>query len=73
MYTTIKISARLKAMLNSMKLFENETYEQLVEDLLEDHMTLNPKFRKELEEARREYKKGKIVSFHEIKTKLKSE
>ena len=73
MYTTIKISTRLKAMLNSMKLFENETYEQLVEDLLEDHMTLNPKFRKELEEARREYKKGKIVSFHEIKTKLKSE
>ncbi len=71
MYTTIKISQRVKGMLDSMKFVEGESYEEVIEDLIEDHMDLNPKFKKQLEEARKEYKEGKTVSFHEIKKKLK--
>lgn len=37
----------------------------------EDNMELSPKFKKQLEEARQQIKEGKVVSFEEIKKKLK--
>lgn len=70
MYTTIKISSKLKYLLDSMKLMRSETYEQVIEDLIEDHLQLNPKFKAELEESFKEYKKGKTVSLYELKSKL---
>ena len=70
MYTTIKISARLKNILDSMKFIEGETYEQLIEDLIEDHLELNPKFKKDIEASFREYKKGNTISLYDVKRKL---
>ena len=71
MYTTIKISQRVKGMLDSMKFVEGESYEEVIEDLIEDHMDLNPEFEKGLEESIKQIKEGKTISFHEIKKKLK--
>lgn len=71
MYTTIKISQRVKEILDSMKFVEGESYEEVIEDLIEDHMELNPEFKKGLEESIKEYEEGKVISFHEIKKKLK--
>ncbi len=50
----------------------SETYEEVIEDLMEDHLTLNPKFKKELEESFKEYKSGKVTSFSEIKKMKKA-
>ena len=71
MYTTIKISQRVKGMLDSMKFVDGESYEEVIEDLIEDHMDLNPEFEKGLEESIKQIKRGETVSFHEIKKKLK--
>jgi hypothetical protein len=38
-----------------------------IEDLIEDRLSLNLDFIKEIEERRKEYKKGKIVSLKELK------
>ncbi|MCI0564870.1 MAG: ribbon-helix-helix protein, CopG family [Nitrososphaera sp.] len=70
MYTTIKISEELKKRLDEMKLQESESYAEIIEDLIEDRLSLNPDFIKEIEERRKEYKKGKTVSLEELKKGL---
>lgn len=67
MYTTIKISDELKKKLEDMKTQDSETYADIIEDLIEDRLSLNPDFINEIESRRREYKKGKKVSFEEIR------
>ena len=71
MYTTVKISKEVKKTLDEMKLVEGETYDEIIEDLIEDHMELNPQFKKGMEQSIKEYKAGKTVSFSDIKKKLK--
>ena len=70
MYTTIKISEDLKKRLDEMKLAESETYAEIIEDLIEDRLSLNPDFVKEIEGRRTEYKKGKTVSLEQLKKEL---
>jgi len=67
MYTTIKISEELKKKLDDMKIQDSETYADIIEDLIEDRLSLNPTFVKDIEERRGEYKKGKTVSLEELK------
>jgi len=67
MYTTIKISEELKKKLDDMKIQDSETYADIIEDLIEDRLSLNPAFVKDIEERRGEYKKGKTVSLEELK------
>ena len=71
MYTTIKISKEVKDTLEKMKIFDNETYEQIIEDLLEDHLALNPKFKKDLSESYSEAKKGNVMTFQQLKARMK--
>lgn len=48
MATTIQISEENKSRLDKIKLFERETYNEIIERILEDEMTLNEKTKKEL-------------------------
>ena len=73
MYTTIKISDVLKHKLDNMKITNGETYEEVIEDLIEDHLALNPKFIKEIEKARKEIKKGEFVTLAELKKEMKKD
>ena len=73
MYTTIKISEELKRKLGNMKLTESETYEEVIEDLIEDHLALNPEFLKKIEKARGEIKSGDFVSLATLKKGLKKD
>ena len=59
MYTTIKLSGKTKEKLDNMKMYDSETYEEVIEDLIEDHLSLNPQFKKSLDAARKEIKQGK--------------
>ena len=70
MATTIQVSERLLEELKERKLYEKESYEELLWDLLEDTMELSEETKKELALYRKQAKEGKTHSFESIKKEL---
>ena len=70
MATTIQISNKLQEQLNKKKIFDRETYEEVIWDLMEDSMELSQETKKDIAEARAEIKKGKFVTLEEARKKL---
>lgn len=66
MPTTIQISDNVKQRLDKMKIFERETYNGVIENMIEDNLELNDKTKKEIEEAR----KGRTFSHEEVRKML---
>ena len=66
MPTTIQISDNVKTILDRMKMMERETYNEVIERMIEDDLELNEKTKREVEEAR----KGKSISHAEVKKRL---
>ena len=66
MPTTIQISDNVKNILDRMKMMERETYNEVIERMIEDDLELNEKTKREIEEAR----KGKSISHAEVKKRL---
>ncbi|MBS3132252.1 hypothetical protein J4212_07500 [Candidatus Woesearchaeota archaeon] len=71
MATTIQISGKLQQELSKRKLFDRETYEEVIWGIMEDTMELNEQTKKEIAEAKAEAEQGKTVSFEEVKRRLK--
>ncbi len=69
MYTTIKISTDLKGVLDSLKISKGETYEELISDLVEDHLMINERTKKEIAKSLAQYKRGEVVTLEEFKKK----
>jgi predicted transcriptional regulator len=67
MATTVQISEELRDTLAQRKLYEKETYEEVIRDLLEDSMELSDETKKEIEQARKEIAAGKYYTMEEIK------
>ena len=72
METSIQVSRELLENLKKRKMHEKESYEEVIWDLLEDTMELSEQTKRDIEESRKEYKRGEVVSFEEIKRKLKN-
>jgi len=72
MKTSLKVSVEVKEMLETMKINKNETYEDIILELIEDHLELNPKFKKEIEKALKEIEKGETFPFQEVLKGVKS-
>jgi len=53
METTIKVSNEVKKYLGKMKIFERETYNDVIEVLIEDNLELSKETKRELEERKR--------------------
>ncbi len=70
MTTTIQISNELVHILKNRKQYDNESYEEVIWDLLEDTMELSEETKKEIKQAEKEFKEGKIVSLAEVKKNL---
>lgn len=70
MPTTIQISDNLKNTLEKMKMFERETYNDVIERMIEDDIELNERTKKEIEEARKRIKAGKFLTHEEVKKRL---
>ena len=70
MATTIQISNKLQEQLNKKKIFDRETYEEVIWDLMEDSMELSQETKKDIAEARAEIKKGKYVTLEDARKKL---
>ncbi|PIN98234.1 MAG: hypothetical protein COT90_05165 [Candidatus Diapherotrites archaeon CG10_big_fil_rev_8_21_14_0_10_31_34] len=66
MATTIQISKTLQTALKKKKMYENESYEELIWNLLEDSMKLNEETKKDIKEARADVKKGKFYTLEQV-------
>jgi predicted transcriptional regulator len=70
MVTTIQIKDEIKAVLNQMKLFERETYNDVLERLIEDFQELNEETRREIKSAINEIESGKYVTHEKLAKEL---
>ena len=68
--TTIQLSQQMKKVLEGMKIHPRETYEEVLERLLEDLQELNEQTKKEIEQAIREIKAGKYRTHQQLKDEL---
>jgi predicted CopG family antitoxin len=66
MPTTIQISDDVRTTLEKMKMFERETYNEILERMIEDEKELTEQTKKEIEESRR----SKRISHEEVKRKF---
>jgi len=67
MPTTIQISDNVKSVLDRMKMMERETYNEIIERMIEDDLELNEKTKKEIKERR---KSKNFISHEEAKKRL---
>ena len=66
MVTTIQIKEDMKSALTQMKIFERETYNDVLERLIEDVRELNEETKKEIETAIKEIENGKYVTHEQL-------
>ena len=67
MTTTIQISDAVKIALERMKMMGRESYNDVIERILEDDLELSEKTKKELEERK---KNPRFISHEEVKKRL---
>ena len=70
MATTIQVSEDLVNTLKDKKLYENETYEEVIWALLEDTMELSEETKRNMAKARKEIAEGKFVTHEQLKKEL---
>ena len=67
MPTTIQISDKVKSILDRMKMIERETYNEIIERMIEDDLEINIKTKKELEERK---KSKDFISHEDVKKRF---
>ncbi|MBS3135015.1 hypothetical protein J4406_01415 [Candidatus Woesearchaeota archaeon] len=70
MVTTIQISEKLQNNLKMKKLYEKESYEEVIWDLIEDTMELSKEAKVMLRKAEEDIKSGRVHSFEKVKREL---
>jgi len=70
MVTTIQVKDELKTLLNQMKLFNRETYNDVLERLIEDVQQLDDETKLEIESALQEIESGKFVTHEKLAKEL---
>ncbi len=70
MATSIQVSEELLERLKSIKLFDKETYEDIIWDLLEDSMELSAETKKRIVQSEKEIQQGKTISLEKLKKKM---
>jgi len=70
MATTIQISKELLLELKQRKLYDKESYEEVIWNALEDSMELSEETKKRIKKAEADIKAGKVYSLEEVKKEL---
>lgn len=70
MTTTIQITEELQQELVKKKLYDKETYEEVIWDLVEDTLELSEQTKKDIQEARAEAASGKVYTLAQVKKRL---
>ena len=71
MATTVQISEDLLKVLKNRKMFEHESYEDVILDLLEDSMELSEETLKNIEKSKKDIEVRRMYTIEEVKRKLK--
>ena len=67
--TSIRVSKRILHLLQSMKTYSKESYDEVICNLIEPHLELNEKTKRSIEESRKEIEKGNYYTLEEIEEK----
>ena len=67
--TTIQISSDLQRELNKMKLFNRETYEEVIWNIIEDTKELSEQTKRDIALSRKEISEGKFITLTDLKKK----
>ncbi|MBS3083280.1 hypothetical protein J4423_00580 [Candidatus Pacearchaeota archaeon] len=67
--TSIRVSKRILHLLQSMKTYSKESYDEVIWNLIEPHLELNEKTKRSIEESRKEIEKGNYYTLEEIEEK----
>ena len=70
MATTIQVSNKLVEELKNRKMYDKESYEEIIWDLIEDSMELSEETKKHIEQARKDMKEGRVYTHEQIKKEL---
>ena len=70
MDTTIQISTELLEKLRAMKIYNKESYENIIWDLVEDRLEFSEETKKNIEESKKDLKEGNTISLEELKKKI---
>jgi predicted CopG family antitoxin len=68
--TTIQVSEKLVEELKERKMYNKESYEDLIWDLLEDTMELSEETKRHIAQAEKEIKEGKTIPISKVKKRL---
>ncbi len=68
--TTIQVKQSTKEALEKMKIYKRETYNEVLERLLEEVQELNEETKKEIELARKAVEEGRYVTHENLKKEL---
>ena len=69
--TTIQVSKELLEDLKSRKMYDKESYEDIIRDLLEDTMELSKQTLANIKQSEEDIKAGRIKTLTEIEARLK--
>ena len=70
MVTTIQVSNELMKQLKNRKLYDKESYEDIIWDLLEDSMELSEETKKHIKQSEEDIKAGRVYSHEQVKKEL---
>ena len=70
MSTTIQVSEDIRESLTSMKMHHRETYNEVIERLIEDSQEMSAETRREVKAAVKEISKGKYKTHAQVKREL---
>jgi len=68
--TTIQVDKSLKKQLDAMKIHPRETYNDIINRILEDLEEINERTKKELQKARKEIEDGKSISHEQLRKEM---
>ena len=70
--TTIQVSQDLVQVLKGRKLYDKESYEEVIWDLVEDTMALSEETMTLLKQAEEDIKEGRVFTHEEVKADIES-
>ena len=65
--TRILVRTETKAQLDTMRVSRRDTYNDIIETLIEDSMELSDEAKKDIEEAFEDYEQGRVCSIDDVK------
>jgi predicted transcriptional regulator len=70
MVTTIQVSDEMLQELKNRKMFDKESYEEILWDLIEDSKEISEETKRHIKQAEKEFKEGKYITHEQLKKKL---